>query len=88
MEDIGEREQQCLDLAAQIARELEFTKHTGWWCDGEVISEKSPWQVVMEGENREKQRRARRTKREMAQKRAEEEAERLRAQRARQGLGN
>eukprot|EP00971_Amphidinium_carterae_P143818 2850000-Amphidinium_carterae.1 len=64
--------------------ELQFTKHTGWWCDGEVITEKSLWQVVIEGENREKQRRARITKREMAQQRAEEEAERLRAQRARE----
>eukprot|EP00971_Amphidinium_carterae_P250583 4974488-Amphidinium_carterae.1 len=50
MEVIGVRKQQCQDLAVQIARELESTKHTGWWCNGEVISEKSPWEVVMEGQ--------------------------------------
>eukprot|EP00971_Amphidinium_carterae_P293177 5820799-Amphidinium_carterae.1 len=59
-----------LGLAAQISQELEFTKLTGLWANGELVSEKSPWQAQLEGAQRQRARNRRRTKLETQQARA------------------
>eukprot|EP00971_Amphidinium_carterae_P228367 4529518-Amphidinium_carterae.1 len=71
-------------LAEEIGQELTFHRITGMWCNGNVISERSPWTVILEGEKKDKAKRARRTKQEMARHRAELEAERARAAREQQ----